>query len=210
MQSQNKKEWWILWTRLEAKGDPIKVYNDLVLRYSERHRSYHTMRHIRLCLDELKEVRHLINSPLAVELAIWLHDSIYNTHSKGSEEESAILAVKMVREAFLPYPLGDTIYNLIMTTKQDYRPPNLEDSYLRDIDLTILGQSEKMFDWYEKGIRIEYSWVSEEVFSKNRIALLESLTTSFVYSTTYFREKYEVQARINIARSVMNLKQIRG
>lgn len=65
-----EQRWTTLWKHLGAQGDASVAYNDLVARYSEPHRAYHTLEHIGHCLDELEQVRHLAINPDAVELAL--------------------------------------------------------------------------------------------------------------------------------------------
>ena len=102
MTNHNEQRWTSLWERIGAQGNAHEVYNDLVARYSEPCRVYHTLVHIRHCLDEFEQVRHLATNPDTVELALWYHDAIYNTKAKDSEERSAVFAVEVVRNASLP------------------------------------------------------------------------------------------------------------
>ncbi|MBI2624953.1 MAG: N-methyl-D-aspartate receptor NMDAR2C subunit [Candidatus Nealsonbacteria bacterium] len=202
-----EQRWTALWKRLGARGDASKVYNDLVARYSEPHRAYHTLEHIGHCLDEFEQVRNLVTNPDTVELALWYHDTIYDTKAKDSEERSAVLAVEMVRNASLPDDLGLSVVNLITATKHTSVPTDPDVQLLVDIDLSILGQSEDKFDEYERQVRREYEWVAEDAFVAGRSAILKSfLDRSAIYSTQLFRNKYETQARRNIARSLARLR----
>ena len=78
-----EQRWTALWQRLGAQGDANAVYDNLIARYSEPHRAYHTLEHIGHCLDEFEQVRHLATNPDAVELALWYHDAIYDTKAQG-------------------------------------------------------------------------------------------------------------------------------
>ena len=206
MKNRSEQRWLALWQRLGAQGDASAVYNDLVARYSEPHRAYHTLQHIGHCLDELEQTRYLAENPDAVELALWYHDAIYDTKAKDSEERSATLAVEMVKNASLSDNLGQSVANLIMTTKHTTAPTNPDDQLLVDIDLSILGQTEDRFDEYERQVRKEYEWVPEDQFVAGRSAILKSfLDRPNIYSTRFFRNKYEVQAKANIARSLAKL-----
>lgn len=207
MRNQSEQQWQALWERLGARGDASVVYNDLVARYTESHRAYHTLQHIGHCLDELKEVRHLAENPDVVELALWYHDAIYDTKAKDSEERSAALAVEMVKNASLSDNLGQSVTSLIMATKHSATHTDSDIQLLVDIDLSILGQTENRFDEYERQVRKEYEWVSEDAFVAGRSAILKSfLDRSNIYATQFFRDKYETQARRNIARSLARLR----
>ena len=202
-----EQRWTALWKRLGAQGDASKVYNDLAMRYFEPHRAYHTLEHIGHCLDEFEQVRHLATNPDAVELALWYHDAIYDTKAKDSEERSATLAAEVVRSASLPEKLGQSVANLNTATKHTAAPTDPDVQLLVDIDLSILGQSEDKFNEYERQVRKEYELVAKDVFSAERSAILKSfLDRPTIYSTQFFRNKYEAQARRNIARSLVRLR----
>lgn len=202
-----QRRWTTLWQHLGAQGNAQEVYNDLVARYSEPHRAYHTLEHIGHCFDELEQVRHLAANPDAVELALWYHDAIYDTKAKDNEERSAALVVEMVISASLPDNLGQSVANLIIATKHLAIPIDPDVQLLVDIDLSILGQSEDKFDEYERQVRKEYDWVSEDAFVAGRSAILKSfLDRTNIYATQFFRNKYEAQARRNITRSLARLQ----
>lgn len=203
----NKKQWMSLWKRLGAQGDADKVYNDLAERYSEPHRAYHTLEHIEHCLDEFEQVRHLATKSDAVELALWYHDAINDTKAEDSEERSVTLAVGMVRSASLQVKFGQSVANLITATKHTLAPTDPDVQLIVDVDLSILGQSEDKFDKYEQQVRKEYGWVAEDAFVSGRSAILKSfLGRPAIYSTQFFRNKYEMQARRNITRSLARLR----
>lgn len=207
MMKRNTQRWLSWWERVGAQGNARKVYDDLVARYSEPHRTYHTLEHIGHCLDELEQVRHLAENPDAVELALWYHDTIYDTRVKDSEERSAALAIEMVRNALLSDSFGQSVAKLIMATKHKAIPTDPDVQLFVDIDLSILGQPEDKFDEYERQIRKEYEWVSEDAFVAGRLAILKSfLDRPTIYSTQFFRNKHEAQAQRNIARSLARLQ----
>lgn len=207
MQNRSEQQWRALWERLGARGDANAVYNDLIARYAEPHRAYHTLKHIKYCLDEFEQVRHLAKNPDAVELALWYHDAIYDTKIKDSEVRSAALAIKMVKNALLPDALGQSVTNLIMATKHSVAPVDSDAQLIVDIDLSILGQVEEKFDEYEQLVRKEYEWVPEDAFVIGRSVILRSLLDRpNIYTTQFFRDKLEKQARANIKRSLARLQ----
>lgn len=59
---------------------------------SESHRHYHNCLHIAGCPHEFDQVRKLAADALAVELAIWFHDAVYDPLAADNEECSAELA----------------------------------------------------------------------------------------------------------------------
>src|SRR5258707_14163475 len=98
--------WIRFWTAAKAKGDPAAPWELLASRYSEPHRAYHTLRHIEHCLDEFEAVRQEARDPVAVEMALWYHDAVYDTRRRDNEELSAILAERTSAAAGLGPPVG--------------------------------------------------------------------------------------------------------
>ena len=207
MKNCNEQRWLNLWDRIDAKGDARKIYNNLVALYSESHRAYHTLVHIEHCLGELEQIRKFITVPDVVELALWYHDAVYDTNANDNEEKSAVLAVGVIRDASLPKSYDRLIADLIMATKHVVIPSDLDAQLLVDIDLSIFGQPESAFNEYERQIRKEFGWISDNLFNVKRLELMKSfLDRPTIYATQFFRCKYEVQARKNIARSIIQLQ----
>lgn len=203
MQDKNEQRWLALWKRIGAQGNPYVVYNDLIARYSESHRAYHTLDHIGHCLDELDWVRDIVTDPNALELAIWYHDVIYDTKAKDNEEQSAAFARKVLESVLVSGDLAQQVADLVIASKHRMMPIDHNTQFFVDIDLAILGQSEEKFDEYELRIRKEYEWVPKDAFIIARSAILRSfLSRSSIYGTQFFRDKYEAQARRNIERSL--------
>ncbi len=154
----------------------------------------------------MKQVRDLAIHSDAIELALWYHDTVYDTKNKNSEKRSAQLVKDMIKNASLPDNFGELVLNFIMATKHSVVPTDPDTQLLVDIDLSILGQTDEKFDEYEKQIRKEYEWVSEEAFIAGRSKILQSfLSRPSIYSTDFFHDKYEERARRNISRSLSRL-----
>jgi predicted metal-dependent HD superfamily phosphohydrolase len=72
-----------------------------------------------------------------------------------------------------------------------------------DIDLSILGQSQPLYDRFERNVRREYWWVPRRRFVAARRGILQSfLERSSIYCWPQFRERYEAAARANLARVI--------
>ncbi|HOW37212.1 MAG TPA: nucleoside 2-deoxyribosyltransferase [Candidatus Pacearchaeota archaeon] len=196
-----------LWNRIGAQSDAEQKFNELKSRYSEPHRFYHNFSHLKNCLNELDSVRLLAKNPDLIEFAIWYHDAIYDSKSEENEEKSAKLSRKTCFEAHLPRAFANGARELILATKQDHIPQGIDSKLVMDIDLSILGKEPKQFEEYERNIRKEYSWVSENQFKQRRSEILQKfLNRDSVYLTDFFRKKYESQAQANLQRSLNNLK----
>lgn len=182
-------------------------YLELVELYSQSNRKYHNLFHIASCLDEFESVHQFLNHPNEVEIALWYHDVIYNTKEKDNEEKSAELAEQRLSKAGLKPQFINNATTMILATKHNAIPDKLDAKFIVDIDLSILGKSEKEFDEYEKNIRREYDWVSEEQFRAGRFSILNGfMKREHIYLTDFFRQKYEAQARTNLESSLLRLK----
>ncbi len=184
-----------------------KLWSELLPRYSEPHRHYHNVQHIEECLREFAFSEHLARDSVAVELAILFHDAIYDPRRHDNEEQSVELAITFLKEVALG-SAAESVAALILATKHNVLPSDVDAQLLVDIDLAILGQPESRFDEYEAQIRGEYSFVPEEVFRRKRAEILERfLARPQIYRTEFFIGRYEKSARSNLMRS---LKQLRG
>ena len=75
-----------------------------------------------------------------------------------------------------------------------------------DVDLSILGREKNRFFKYEEEIRREYEWVPLSVFVPKRAEILQRfLARGHIFSTDWFRQKYEKQARMNLEESISRL-----
>lgn len=188
-------------------GDPEPVYEELVSRYSEPHRHYHNLRHIAECLAEFDATRELAREPVAVELAVWFHDVVYDSHAADNEERSAEMAKQRIEEGGGKAELSKSVAALVLATKAHDPSLHPDAPLLVDVDLSILGQANERFAEYEIQIRREYEWVPEVIFAEKRAEILERfLARQRIYSTQHFYAKYERQARANLLQSVRTLK----
>lgn len=178
-------------------------YDDLRLRYSELHRFYHTIDHIKECLTVLRLVEMQLDSPTEVRAALWYHDAIYNPKRVDNEEQSARLASVHLNGAGFDI---DLVMKLILVTKHPSRPQTNDEKYMVDIDLTVLGYREETYLKYSKNIRKEYSHVSDKQYRHGRKKVLNDfLRMPFIYHTKHFKRMLENNARLNIESEISNL-----
>ena len=199
--------WTRVWRQVADTADTRPVFEELLSRYSEPHRYYHNLNHIAECLVEFDSARELARDPLAVELAIWFHDAVYDTRGSDNEEKSAELAKWCIEEAGGSSALPQSVIALVVATKTHDSSAHPDAPLLVDVDLSILGQRKERFDQYESQIRHEYDWVAESVFAAKRAQILEGfLARERVYTTQPFFAKYEQAARTNLRDSVRKLR----
>lgn len=167
--------------------------------YSLKSRRYHNLQHIVKCLEEFDLVEDKLAQKDTVELAVWFHDIIYKTRSDTNEEDSAVYAKRILSGLGVDDKIVQDVYNLIIATKHDTKIVDPDAKYLVDIDLSILGVDKDQFLDYEKNIRKEYSWVPYFFYKKKRFEILKNfLERKFIFSTDFFRQRYELKARANL------------
>jgi predicted metal-dependent HD superfamily phosphohydrolase len=168
------------------------LLEQLLACYREPHRHYHTLQHLEECFEKLDELRDLAAHPADVELAIWFHDAIYDTRRDDNEARSAAWAKATV---------GERIAQLVIATRHEAVPADIDAQVLVDVDLSILGAPQPRFEEYERQVREEYRWVPGPIYRRKRRQVLESfLERPTIYSTQRFIERYEAQARRNLAK----------
>ena len=198
--------WQDMWRQLGASGSDDALFLRLVECYSEPHRKYHTMQHLKECFAHLESVRSFAERAGEVELALWFHDAIYDTRRKDNEERSAEWARDSALAAGLADDQASRIYQLVMATMHNAVPAGTDAAVMVDIDLAILGAEVERFDEYEIQVREEYSWVPGPLYRAGRKKVLQEFANrESIYSTEYFRAEHESRARSNIARSLARL-----
>lgn len=201
------EQWLALWFRIGAAGDGRVVWTELERRYVEPHRAYHNFDHVGHCLAEFGAVKALAESPDAVELAIWFHDAVYDTHAKDNEEQSARLAAQNLDEAGVDPKLVSSVVSLILATQHAAPPTSPDAALLVDIDLAILGQPRERYARFEDEIRHEYAWVAPADFAAGRSAVLRRfLERPQIYSSATIRGRYESTARQNLRWTIERLR----
>ena len=189
-------------------GGHLEMFHQIHEAYSEPHRRYHTAAHIDTCLRELDSVRPLASFACEVEAALWFHDFVYAPYASDNERRSADLAAQFLRSAGLPSEGCGRIHAHVMATSHAVEPRDPDSALVVDIDLSILGQEPFIYDRFERQVREEYRSVPPPLYRRERTEVLRSfLKRNSVYSTAEFRERYEVQARINLERAIGQLAQ---
>ncbi|WP_421913265.1 hypothetical protein [Mesorhizobium sp.] len=183
----------------------------LSVLYVAEGRHYHGLAHIEAMLALCRYYSVLLDDVEAVDAAIWFHDAIYDSRAKDNEARSAALAEKELAGRADTKRI-DRIKAMIVATATHELPPFGDTNALRDaalfldMDLSILGAAPAAFDAYESAVRREYGWVEEPMWRAGRGAVLKTfLAREHIFHTEEFRQRFEAQARHNIARSLQAL-----
>jgi len=137
---------------------PRGVVEDLLGRYREPHRAYHTLEHLEECFAAIDLLRNECERPAEVELGLWFHDAIYDPQRGDNEALSAEWAERALHEAGAPRDACARVSELVLATKHDAAPEGADARLLVDIDLGILGSEPARFDAYERQVRAEYGF----------------------------------------------------
>ncbi|MEQ1748360.1 MAG: N-methyl-D-aspartate receptor NMDAR2C subunit [Prosthecobacter sp.] len=198
------EHWTTLWQRLGATGDGSACHSPLIGAWSEPRRAYHTLQHLDECLCALDVAVAYAEIPNrdAIEAALWFHDAVYDPTDGDNELRSAELARCELELAAVSQAIIADVWRLILVT-QTHRAELTDEFWMVDIDLSILGQSETRFGEYEQQIRAEYAWVAEAVYREKRSEIMRCfLERERLYHTPLFHDRFEEQARQNLARLI--------
>lgn len=179
-------------------SEPRKVFNKLIVAYSEKHRAYHTIQHLYECLALVDSIRADLNDAHAVTLALWFHDVVYDPQAKDNELKSAELFEQYLAQD-LSIDIIQKIKRWIIATQKHEVTDELDLQFLLDIDLAILAASPERFDEYEQQIQQEYAWVDPDVYSiKRKQVLAHFYQAEPLYQTQYFQKNFEQRAKGNL------------
>jgi predicted metal-dependent HD superfamily phosphohydrolase len=184
---------------------------DLVARWSESARRYHTVDHLTFMLTVLDEAAAFADDIHAVRLAAWFHDAVYDPHvaePTANEQASADLAAAMLPPLAVPAAQIDEVVRLVLLTA-DHRvePHDGNGSLLADADLAILAVDAEHYRAYADAVRAEYAFVPDDAFVAGRSAVLAKLLDlDPLYHLTPHRAAWEQRARANLAAELRTLR----
>ncbi|MEY4555102.1 MAG: hypothetical protein RL093_221 [Pseudomonadota bacterium] len=184
------------------------VRDELIARYGEPHRRYHTMTHIEDCLAQVAASTDFSDEQRSLlDAAIWFHDAIYDATRHDNEAESAKLAVERLSSAGAAPAFVDEVSRLILLTAgHSVEDDDAIGARLVSIDLSILGARPERYDAYAAAIRHEYGHVPEPLYRAGRAAILgRFLESGRLFADPVWAERFEAPARANLAREIVAL-----
>jgi predicted metal-dependent HD superfamily phosphohydrolase len=209
--------WWTQdVTALSPRADPREVAStgiDLLERWSEPQRRYHSTRHLVemfWALEDLTDAGELTDVDASLgRVAAWLHDAVYDPTAVvgANESASAELAESLLPRARLDAGAVATVVELVrMTADHAVRRDSPLHRAFHDADLWILAASEHRFDEYCLQVREEYAAVPDPLFRAARAQILRDLVgADGIYLTAYGRTHWDAPARANLDRELARL-----
>jgi len=188
-----------------------RLWQNIVTRYGEPQRAYHTLDHIEQLLVQFENIKHVLSEPHIIALALYYHDVIYDPTRSDNELKSAEFAIDAL-DPYLSTEQCQQIHALIMMTA-NHQIDTLVDSekyndaaYMLDMDLSTLGAPWPTYRQYAKAIRQEYKHVADDSYRDGRTAVLQGLLAHpKLYLTDHYYNQLETQARANIKLELTSL-----
>lgn len=140
----------------------IKIFENVINRYSEPHRFFHNIEHIDFVLHNLKAAQ-----PETI-LAVIYHDIIYVPGSVQNEYCSAQLAANHLTMLGVKKPLIMKVSRHILSTEQHVPIDLLGSEEFLDSDMSILAAKKPIFNKYCEDIRLEFPHLSNSEFESQR------------------------------------------
>jgi predicted metal-dependent HD superfamily phosphohydrolase len=185
-----------------------RVGADLLARWGEPHRHYHTVNHLAAVLSVVDEQSGHAADATAVRLAAWYHDAVYDPHRVDNEEASALLAEASLPGLLVsPERVSEVARLVRLTASHDPAPGDRNGELLTDADLAVLAGPPETYSSYSAAVRREYAHVSDANFATGRASVLHNLLgLAHLYHTPALRERWEDLARANVTRELLVLR----
>ncbi|MFZ3568996.1 hypothetical protein ACOKM5_18740 [Streptomyces sp. BH097] len=180
--------------------DPYPYADNLLARWAEPQRKYHTVDHLTAVLDHIDVLEEHAERPELVRLAAWFHDAVYRPDRSENEERSAALAERALAEAGLsPEDVAEVVRLVLLTVTHDPAEDDADGEALCDADLAILAAPAPAYAAYTKAVREEYAFVPDEAFREGRAGVLRQLLgLPRLFRTPHGRSHWESAARENL------------
>ncbi|MEV3855994.1 hypothetical protein AB0J38_16920 [Streptomyces sp. NPDC050095] len=184
----------------DAGPDPYPYADNLLARWCEPQRRYHTTDHLRAVLDHIDVLAEHADDPELVRLAAWFHDAVYRPDRSENEERSAALAERALAEAGLAGKgVGEVVRLVLLTVTHDPADGDANGEVLCDADLAILAAPPDAYAAYTRAVREEYGFVPDEAFRSGRAAVLRQLLDlPRLFRTPHGAAHWEARARENL------------
>ncbi|WP_314706399.1 DUF4031 domain-containing protein [Rothia mucilaginosa] len=186
-------------TRLEAPAasqaqltaQVAELGESLLQAWEQPHRAYHHSGHLSQMLTDLDRLyahRTQGSTPLALVLAAWFHDAVYESAPGEDERRSEQLASTslepLVTTGLLTEHELQMVSLLVRATATHelpesadlpagYEPEDIQ--FFLDADMAILAAEPSHYRRYMRGVRSEYSHFDDEAFRTGRTTFLRSI-----------------------------------
>ena len=187
----------------------------LLQAWEQPHRAYHHSGHLSQMLtdlDRLYAYRTQGSTPLALVLAAWFHDAVYEgapgEDERRSEQLANISLEPLVTAGLLSGDELQMVSLLVRATATHelpesadlpagYEPADIQ--FFLDADMAILAADSARYRRYLRGVRSEYSHLDDEAFRAGRTTFLRSiLGRKRIFLSEEGLQLWEEPARANL------------
>lgn len=184
-----------------------KAGEDLVDRWREPHRVYHSTLHLAVALDALDEIApaHGVaeRDLWRARLALWFHDAVHDGVARQDEERSAALVADLLGPLAGTGVSADDVDEIarlvLVTADHDPAPDDAVGGLVSDADLAVLGGSPAVYTRYTHQVRAEYCDVPDPLFRAGRSQVLTTLLAGGpLFRTTAGAARWQSAAETNL------------
>ena len=187
----------------------------LLQAWEQPHRAYHHSGHLSQMLTDLDRLythRTQGSTPLALVLAAWFHDAVYEGAPGEDERRSEQLASASLEPLVTAGLLsGDELQMVSLLVRATathelpesadlpvgYEPEDIQ--FFLDADMAILAADSARYRRYLRGVRSEYSHCDDEAFRAGRTTFLRSiLGRKRIFLSEQAMQLWEEPARANL------------
>ncbi|WP_243058939.1 hypothetical protein [Nocardioides sp. SR21] len=179
----------------------------LVAAYNHPSRRYHDAQHLTEVLARVHELSAdgVAFDRMAVVLAAWFHDGVYDGEP-DAERRSAAWAAEALDTLVEPETLDEVVRLVLLTEHHTPADDDPNGCALSDADLAILAAPAQRYAEYVAAVREEYAHVPDDLFALGRSAVLRDLLAKpHLFHTAYARASWEDAARANVAAELATL-----
>ncbi len=206
----NLTSWTAAWAAVVPLADAEAVAvagADLLMRYAEPHRHYHTAIHVAEMVDALGG---LVDDPIERVLGVlvaWFHDAVYDPSRGDNEAASADVARSVGAGLGLDPGAVERVAELVLGTADHALPEGDRlAAGVHDADLWILAAPADRFDEYCRQVRAEYADIPDPAYAAGRAAILAPFAARpRLFATPVADRAWTAAARANLARELARL-----
>ncbi len=179
------------------------VFTQVAAQYGENGRFYHNLHHIEAVLDHIQPFLSGVQNKMALQLAAWFHDVVYDAKRHDNEKKSAEYARNVfVKLGFAEADVQEVERLILLTEGHETAVSDVDGQILLDADLAILAAEPAAYDGYAQAIRQEYAHVPDAVYQVGRTQVLTRLQERpFLYYLPE-HQSWEAKARENMQREL--------
>ncbi|MGQ7788113.1 DUF4031 domain-containing protein [Nesterenkonia sp. PF2B19] len=199
------------WERLLDTSDAAVLGEELLDRWAEPHRHYHSPAHLAAVLNAVGVLERAGELPAErrrpARLAAWFHDAVYAGAAGQDEEDSARLAEERLA-GLLPAEEVTEVARLVrLTATHAPEPGDAAGAVLVDADLEVLGRAPAAYRRYTAQVRRDFDHVPEPLFREGRARVLATLLERpRLFHTPAGQQLWESAARANLTAELAELR----